>query len=50
VRRVLLARRTFDRSAPAATYDAPGAVPAFNQALTAILDDVSAWVDATVPR
>ena len=50
VRRVLLARRTFDRSAPAATYDAPGAVPAFNQAITAVLDDVSAWVDATVPR
>jgi cholesterol transport system auxiliary component len=50
VRRVLLARRTFDRSAPAATYDAPGAVPAFNQAVAALLDDVSAWVDATVPR
>jgi len=50
VRRVLLARRSFDRSAPALTYDAPGAVPAFNQAVTAILDDVSAWVDATVPR
>jgi len=50
VRRVLLARRTFERSAPAATYDAPGAVLAFNQAVTALLEDVSAWVDATVPR
>jgi len=25
-------------------------VPAFNRAITAVLDDVSAWVDATVPR
>ena len=50
VRRVLLARRTFDRSAPAATYDAPGAVRALNQAVTAILDDIAAWVDAAAPR
>jgi cholesterol transport system auxiliary component len=50
VRRVLLARRTFDRSAPAAAYDAAGAVLGFNQAVTAILEDVSAWVDATAPR
>lgn len=49
-RRVLLARRTFDRSAPAATYDAPGAVQAFNKAVAAILDDISAWVDATAPH
>jgi cholesterol transport system auxiliary component len=50
VRRVLVARRTFVRSAPAVTYDAPGAVPAFNQALGAILDDISAWVDGAAPR
>lgn len=49
-RRVLLARRTFDRSMPAATYDAPGAVQAFNQAVAAILDDIAAWVDASAPR
>lgn len=50
LRRILLARRTFDQSVPAATYDAPGAVQAFNQAVTAILDDISRWVDATAPR
>jgi len=50
VRRVLLARRTFEQSAPVATYDAPGAVQAFNKAVTAILDDISAWVDAAAPR
>jgi ABC-type uncharacterized transport system auxiliary subunit len=50
VQRVLLARRTFERSAPAATYDAPGAVRAFGTAVAAILDDVTAWVNATAPR
>jgi len=50
VRRVLLARRTFDRSAPAATYDAPGAVRAFDQAVSAVLGDVSAWIDGVAPR
>lgn len=49
-RRALLARRTFDQSAPAATYDAPGAVQAFNKAVTAILDDICAWVEASAPR
>ena len=33
-----------------ATYDAPGAVQAFNQAVIAILDDISAWVSASAPR
>lgn len=50
VRRVLVARRAFTRSAPAATYDAPGAAQAFNKATGAVLDDVSAWVDAAAPR
>lgn len=49
-RRQLLARRTFERSAAAATYDAPGAVQAFSSAVAAILDDVTAWVDASAPR
>ena len=49
-RRVLLARHTFDRSAPAVTYDAPGAVQAFSKAIGAMLDDISAWVDAAAPR
>ena len=48
--RVLLARRTFERSAPVATYDAPGAVRAFGNAVGAILDDITAWVDASAPR
>jgi len=47
----VLARRTFNRSAPAASYDAPGAVQGFRQALAALLDDVVAWVEAEVqPR
>jgi len=50
VRRVLVARRTFTRSAPAVTYDAPGAVPAFNKTIGAILDEVSAWVEGAAPR
>lgn len=49
-RRTLLARRSFSASAPAASYDAPGAVQAFNRALGALLDELTAWVDASVPR
>ena len=49
-RRVLVARRTFARSEPAVTYDAAGAAQAFNKAIGAILDEVSAWVDAAAPR
>lgn len=49
-RRALLARHTFNRSDAAATYDAPGAVQAFNRAVDAILDDISGWVDAAAPR
>jgi len=44
--RAVLARRTFTRSAPAASYDAPGAVSGFNQALAALLGDIEGWVDA----
>ena len=50
VRRLLLARRSFSASAPAASYDAPGAVQAFNQALGTLLDEVTAWVEGAVPR
>ena len=49
-RRVLVARRTFARSAPALMYDAPGAVQAFNKAVAAMLADVSTWVDGAAPR
>jgi cholesterol transport system auxiliary component len=49
-RRILLARRTFEQSAPAASHDAPGAVRAFNHALAALLDDLAGWLDASAPR
>jgi ABC-type uncharacterized transport system auxiliary subunit len=42
----LLARRTFTRSAPATSHDAPGAVRGFNAALAAVIDDIEGWVDA----
>lgn len=44
VRRVLLARRTFERSAPAPSYDATGAVQAFNIAVAGLLEDLTVWV------
>lgn len=50
VRRVLVARRTFSQTAPAPTYDAPGAVQALNIAVAAIFDDVLAWIDGAAPR
>lgn len=50
LRRELLARCTFVQSAPAPTYDAPGAVQAFNVAVTALLDDIAAWVETSAPR
>ena len=49
-RRTLVARRAFSRSTPAPTYDAPGAVQAFNRAVGAVLDDVAAWMDGVAPR
>jgi cholesterol transport system auxiliary component len=49
-RRTLVARRSFSASAPAASYDASGAVQAFNRALAGLLDEVTAWVDASFPR
>jgi ABC-type uncharacterized transport system auxiliary subunit len=45
--RATLARRTFTRAAPAASYDAPGAVRGFNEALAALIGDVEAWVAAS---
>lgn len=44
------ARRVFTASAPATSYDAPGAVQGFNQALGVLLDDIVHWVDAQPPR
>lgn len=44
--RKVLARRVFTASAPAASYDAPGAVRGFDAALGSLLDEVVSWVDA----
>ncbi|MBX3664892.1 MAG: membrane integrity-associated transporter subunit PqiC [Burkholderiales bacterium] len=50
LRRALLARRSFERTVPAPTHDAPGAVQAFGVAVTGILDDLATWVDESAPR
>jgi cholesterol transport system auxiliary component len=50
VRGTVVARRVFARAAPAASYDAPGAVQGFNQALAALMSDVRDWVDAELKR
>jgi cholesterol transport system auxiliary component len=42
--RTVLARRAFTRSAPAASYNAPGAVQGFNQALAALIGDIEGWI------
>ena len=44
--RKVLGRRVFTASAPAASYDAPGAVRGFDAALGSLLDQVVSWVDA----
>ncbi len=49
-RRTFVARRSFSASAPAASYDAPGAVQAFNLALGELFDEVIVWIDGVVPR
>lgn len=49
-RRVLVARKSFSASAGAASYDAPGAVRAFDQALGVLLDELDGWIDGAVPR
>lgn len=47
--RVVLAQRTFSVSAPAASYDAPGAVVGFGLALGALLDELVPWVATAAP-
>ena len=41
-----VSRKVFTAAAPAASYDAPGAVRGFDQALGSLLDDIVRWVDA----
>jgi ABC-type uncharacterized transport system auxiliary subunit len=48
--RSVIARRRFTQSAPAASYDAPGAVQGFREALRALLDEMVRWVDAEARR
>jgi len=42
----LRASHRFTRTAPATAYDAPGAVAGMRQALSSVLDDIVAWVQA----
>ena len=43
--RTIVAQRRFAQSAPAAGENAQAAVAAFNRAATALLDEISAWVE-----
>ncbi len=43
--RTPVARRTFTREAPAAAYDAAGAVAGFDAATGSVLDDIVEWAD-----
>jgi cholesterol transport system auxiliary component len=45
--RTMVARRRFSQSVATGGDNAASAVAAFNQAVTALLDEVSAWVEAT---
>jgi cholesterol transport system auxiliary component len=45
--RTVVARRRFSQSVATGGDNAAGAVAAFNQATTSLLDEVSAWVEAT---
>ncbi|HKA38447.1 MAG TPA: ABC-type transport auxiliary lipoprotein family protein [Burkholderiales bacterium] len=45
--RTMLARRRFSQSAATGGDNASAAVNAFNQAVTALLDEISTWVEAT---
>ncbi len=44
--RSVIARRVFTAEAPAASYDAPGAVHGFDRALGTLLDEIVGWVSA----
>ena len=47
--RAVLASHRFSSSAPAASYDASGAVAAMREALGTLLDEAMAWVATQVP-
>ena len=46
--RTLIARKLFIQNVPAPTYNAAGAVTAFNSATGKLLDDMGAWLQ-TLP-
>lgn len=50
VQRTIVAQRRFAQSAPTSDDTAAVAVVAFDHAVTALLDDVSAWVEDTAAR
>jgi cholesterol transport system auxiliary component len=48
--RAVLAQRTFSADAPAASYDAAGAVEGMRRALGALLDEIVTWVGTQVTQ
>lgn len=48
--RAIVARRRFSQTSPTSADNAPAAVAAFNEALTGLLDEVSAWVEGAAGR
>lgn len=46
--RAIVARRRFTQSAPVASENAQAAVAALNQATTALLDELSAWIESVM--
>lgn len=49
-RSAIVARRRFAQSAPAASENARAAVAAFNQATTALLEEIAAWIEGSAAR
>ena len=47
--RAVVAQRVFNGAAPAASFDAPGAVDGMRRALGTLLDEIAAWAAATPP-
>jgi len=48
--RTIVAQRRFAQSAPAAGENAQAAVAAFNRAMTALLDEMSAWIEGAAAQ
>jgi cholesterol transport system auxiliary component len=50
IERTLIARRRFIQGAPVADENARGAVAAFNQATTALLNEMSVWIERAAAK